>query len=85
MSNGKDVVVRTSGNLRNLQYEAWVESRRELVKNYSNGKLGYIHIRGMNAQSFESFERELKASGYENTSDTATATLLNPIKVSLVE
>ena len=65
MSNGKDVVVRTSGNLRNLQYEAWVESRRELVKNYSNGKLGYIHIRGMNAQSFESFERELKASGYE--------------------
>jgi C-terminal processing protease CtpA/Prc len=64
MSNGKDVIVRTSNSLRNLQYEAWVESRREFVKKYSNGKLGYIHIRGMNTTSFESFERELKASGY---------------------
>ena len=64
MSNEKDVIVRTSNSLRNLQYEAWVESRRELVKKYSNGTLGYIHIRGMNTTSFESFERELKASGY---------------------
>ncbi len=64
-SNGKDVVIRTSNSLRTLQYEAWVDSRRELVKKYSNGLLGYIHIRGMNAPSFESFERELKASGYD--------------------
>ena len=63
-SNGKEVVVRTTNSLRTLQYEAWVDSRRELVKKYSNGQLGYIHIRGMNAPSFESFERELKASGY---------------------
>ena len=63
-SNGEDVIVRTSSSLRTLQYEAWVDSRRELVKKYSNGQLGYIHIRGMNAPSFESFERELKASGY---------------------
>jgi len=63
-SDGKDVVVRTSNSLRTLQYDAWVASRRELVKKYSNGQLGYIHIRGMNAPSFESFERELKASGY---------------------
>jgi C-terminal processing protease CtpA/Prc len=32
-SDGKDVVVRTSNSLRTLQYDAWVESRRELVKN----------------------------------------------------
>ena len=63
-SNGKDVIVRTLSSLRTLQYEAWVDSRRELVKKYSNGQLGYIHIRGMNTTSFESFERELKASGY---------------------
>ena len=63
-NNGKEVIVRTSSSLRTLQYEAWVESRRELVKKYSNGQLGYIHIRGMNTTSFESFERELKASGY---------------------
>ena len=64
-SNGKNVIVRTMSSLRTLQYEAWVDSRRELVKKYSNGQLGYIHIRGMNAPSFESFERELKASGYD--------------------
>jgi C-terminal processing protease CtpA/Prc len=63
-SDGKDVVVRTSSSLRTLQYEAWVASRSELVKKYSKGQLGYIHIRGMNAPSFERFERELKASGY---------------------
>ena len=63
-SDAKDVIARTSSSLRTLQYEAWVDSRRELVKKYSNGQLGYIHIRGMNATSFESFERELKASGY---------------------
>lgn len=64
LANGKDVVVRTSGSLRGLQYEAWVASRKALVNKYSNGQLGYIHIQGMNMPSFERFERELKASGY---------------------
>ena len=64
LSNGKEVVARTSGSLRTLQYEAWVASRKKLVDKFSNGQLGYIHIQGMNAPSFERFERELKASGY---------------------
>ena len=29
-NNGKEVIARTSSSLRTLQYEAWVESRREL-------------------------------------------------------
>ena len=64
LSNGREVVVRTSGSLRSLQYEAWVASRKALVEKYSEGKLGYIHIQGMSQPSFECFERELKASGY---------------------
>ncbi len=64
LSNGDEVVVRTSGSLRRLQYESWVESRKALVDKYSNGQLGYIHIQGMSQPSFERFERELKASGY---------------------
>ncbi|MDG1398559.1 MAG: S41 family peptidase [Polaribacter sp.] len=64
LSNGSEVIARTSGSLRTLQYEAWVSSRKKLVDKFSNGKLGYIHIQGMNAPSFERFERELKASGY---------------------
>jgi C-terminal processing protease CtpA/Prc len=31
---------------------------------YSGGRLGYIHIQGMNWPSFERFERELAASGH---------------------
>lgn len=64
LSNGNDVVARTTGSLRSLQYQAWVDYRKKLVDKFSNGKLGYIHIQGMNAPSFERFERELKASGY---------------------
>lgn len=65
LSNGSELVARTSGSLRTLQYQAWVDSRKKLVDKFSDGKLGYIHIQGMNAPSFERFERELKASGYD--------------------
>ncbi len=64
LDNGKDVVLRPERSLRRLQYEEWVNSRKKLVDEYSNGQLGYIHIQGMNMPSFERFERELKASGY---------------------
>jgi C-terminal processing protease CtpA/Prc/Tol biopolymer transport system component len=66
LASSKEVVVRTqtSRTIRNLRYEEWVNSRKKLVEEYSEGKLGYIHIQGMNLPSFERFERELKASGY---------------------
>ncbi|TDQ30142.1 S41 family peptidase [Tenacibaculum caenipelagi] len=64
LDNGKEVVLRPEKSLRRLQYEEWVNSRKKLVDEYSNGQLGYIHIQGMNMPSFERFERELKASGY---------------------
>ncbi len=64
--NGLDtnVIIRPSSSTRNLLYEEWVADRKNLVDKYSNGRLGYIHIRGMNWSSFERFERELMASGY---------------------
>ncbi|WP_028890600.1 S41 family peptidase [Tenacibaculum sp. 47A_GOM-205m] len=64
LDGGNEVVLRPERSLRNLQYEEWVNSRKKLVDEYSNGQLGYIHIQGMNMPSFERFERELKASGY---------------------
>ncbi|RKF04484.1 C-terminal processing protease CtpA/Prc [Tenacibaculum lutimaris] len=64
LDGGNEVVLRPERSLRNLQYEEWVNSRKKLVNEYSNGQLGYIHIQGMNMPSFERFERELKASGY---------------------
>lgn len=59
-----EIVIRPSRSINGQLYEEWVQSRKALVEEYSNGRLGYIHIRGMDMQSFERFERELMASGY---------------------
>ncbi|MFT4568671.1 MAG: tricorn protease [Saprospiraceae bacterium] len=63
-SGARKVVIRPSSSTRNLLYEEWVDNNEKLVEEHSGGRLGYIHIRGMNWSSFESFERELMASGY---------------------
>ncbi|MCB1052004.1 MAG: PD40 domain-containing protein [Acidobacteria bacterium] len=60
----REVAIRPEGNLNNEQYEAWVAERKRLTDTYSQGQLGYLHIRGMNMPSFERFERDLMASGY---------------------
>lgn len=62
--NEREVIIRPESSLRNERYEAWVDARKALTDKYSGGKLGYIHIQGMNWQSFERFERELMASGF---------------------
>ena len=66
IANGvqKEVIIRPTNSLRTQLYDAWVAERKALTEKYSNGKLGYLHIRGMNWPSFERFERELAASGY---------------------
>jgi Tol biopolymer transport system component/C-terminal processing protease CtpA/Prc len=42
-----------------LRYERWVESRRAAVDSLSGGRLGYVHIRGMNDGSFRETYAEL--------------------------
>ena len=59
----KELVIRPSSSIRNGLYETWVQQQKDLTAQYSNGRLGYIHIRGMNWTSFERFERELTAAG----------------------
>ncbi|HHQ47679.1 MAG TPA: peptidase S41, partial [Acidobacteria bacterium] len=49
---------------RQLRYEAWVRQRRAMVEKLSGGKLGYVHIQGMDIPSFEEFERDLYAAGH---------------------
>ncbi|WP_206485603.1 S41 family peptidase [Thalassotalea sp. G2M2-11] len=60
----KEVVIWPTTSLGNEKYDNWVETRRALTDQYSGGRLGYLHIRGMNWTSFERFERELMAAGY---------------------
>ena len=36
----------------NLLYRRWVKQRQDLVKEWSNGRVGYVHIQGMDSRSF---------------------------------
>lgn len=38
--------------INNLLYKRWVASREALVDKLSNGRLAYVHVRGMNDPSF---------------------------------
>jgi C-terminal processing protease CtpA/Prc/Tol biopolymer transport system component len=60
----RELVIRPSKSVSTELYEDWVDTRKALVDKYSNGRLGYIHIKGMDKPSFERFERELQASGF---------------------
>ena len=55
----RDLRVRHVGSLTNLKYTNWVEHNRELVDEWSDGKIGYLHIRSMNRAALEVFEREV--------------------------
>jgi len=46
----------------NLQYAKWVDDRREMVNRLSNGEIGYLHIRAMDAPSLRQFELDLAAN-----------------------
>jgi tricorn protease len=48
-----------SGALGNAQYAKWVEDRRAMVEKLSNGEIGYLHIRAMNAASLRQFTLDL--------------------------
>ncbi|MBK9120443.1 MAG: PD40 domain-containing protein [Phycisphaerales bacterium] len=48
--------------MANLRYDAWVRENERYVHEQSDGRVGYVHIRSMNAESFEEFERDLFAA-----------------------
>ncbi|MEZ6187557.1 MAG: S41 family peptidase [Planctomycetota bacterium] len=52
------------GEARTLRYQAWTADCRDRVHALSQGRLGYLHIRGMNLPSLMEFERDLFAAAY---------------------
>jgi tricorn protease len=42
-----------------LEYARWVDERKAMVDKLSNGEIGYLHSRAMNAPSLQKFERDL--------------------------
>jgi tricorn protease len=49
------------GAFTDLQYARWVTDRREIVTKLSNGEIGYLHIRAMDAPSLRQFQLDLAA------------------------
>jgi tricorn protease len=49
------------GAFGDLQYARWVDDRREMVTKLSNGDVGYLHIRAMDAPSLRQFQLDLAA------------------------
>ena len=49
----------SAGEQSNLLYKRWVERCRKLVDKLSNGRIGYVHVKGMDPQSFRDTYSEL--------------------------
>jgi tricorn protease len=54
-----DLEPLTGAALGNLQYDRWVEDRKQMVAKLTNGEIGYLHIRAMDAPSLAKFQRDL--------------------------
>ena len=50
------------GAVTDLAYRRWVDDRREMVTKLSNGDIGYLHIRAMDAPSLRQFQLDLAAN-----------------------
>jgi tricorn protease len=46
----------------NLEYDRWVEARKDTVTQLSKGQIGYLHIKAMDAPSLAKFQRDLTAN-----------------------
>lgn len=55
----------STGEQSQLMYERWVKSRRELVEELSGGRLGYVHVRGMNDASFRVVYSEVLGRNFD--------------------
>lgn len=54
----------TYNTARSLLYRQWLSHNRKLLDKASGGRLGYLHIRAMDMNSFYEFERQLYNVGY---------------------
>jgi Tol biopolymer transport system component/C-terminal processing protease CtpA/Prc len=62
-----DITVKpiSTGEQDELLYERWVKRRRDLVNKLSNGTIGYVHVRGMDDESYR--ETYSEALGRDST------------------
>ena len=59
-SDVRRVVVVPLRGERRLRYQDWVAGRRRLVRELSNGRLGYLHIPDMMGEGWAHFHRDMR-------------------------
>ena len=61
MDGSRELAVKpiSRGSESQLFYERWVRWQRQLVHDQSGGRLGYVHIRGMDGPSLQEFIHQL--------------------------
>ncbi|MBR5704239.1 MAG: PD40 domain-containing protein [Bacteroidales bacterium] len=63
----KDIILTPGGNDTEGYYQRWVRGNEKRVEELSGGRVGYVHVRGMNSASFR--EVYSKALGKYRTCD----------------
>ncbi len=58
-SSRRQITAGSSGQRSSLLYNRWVERNRAFVDSLSGGRVGYIHIQGMDSESFRKTFSEL--------------------------
>ncbi|MBL8234330.1 MAG: PD40 domain-containing protein [Bryobacterales bacterium] len=66
LAGGRKVSVRpvSLAEAKRLRYRAWVEAKRAFVDKWSGGKLGYVHIPDMSAESLTRLYLDLDADNH---------------------
>ena len=49
----------SSGEQNNLLYKRWVDRNKKMVKELSNGRIAYVHVKGMDSESFRTVYSEI--------------------------
>lgn len=60
-----EVIAVSRDRTNELMYERWVEKNAETVAKLSGGKLGYLHIPGMDEKGLEAFVRALYTENFD--------------------
>ena len=65
-SNGREVIVRpiSLATEKGLLYKQWVKQQRDYVAKVSNGRLGYVHMFDMSAESLAQLHLDLDAENH---------------------
>jgi len=59
--NDSDIVIKplSAGGMRELLYRRWVDRNKAVVDSVSGGRIGYVHITGMDSPSFRTIYDEV--------------------------